>query len=135
MPDFDFGHGTGKYKDSNKSNQHVNINYNPYESQSRVSNTMISTFKLGYSDEEAKAAPQFDRKLCCKVNNEIKNEPQTVIGIGKHGYMKDSACHKRGRTSHYSNERTFGSQVRYLPGSIRDEEDIVIPVPVIRIRK
>ena len=46
--------------------------------------------------------------------------------------MKDSAIHKRGRNSKYSNERTYGSQVRYLPGSIVDQVDINIPKPVIK---
>jgi len=98
-----------------------------------VSKTMKSTFKLGYSEEEAKAAPAFDRKLTCKVNIETKHEPQNVIGISKFGYVKDASYHKRGRSSHNSNNRTFGSQVRYLPGSITDEIDIVIPVPTIKI--
>ena len=108
----------------------------PYSKPVReVSKTLMSTFKLGYTEEEAKAAPQFDRKLTCKVGIETKREPCDVIGISKVGYMKDPASHKRGRSSHYSNERTFGSQVRYLPGSIRDEIDVDIPVPVIKIGK
>jgi hypothetical protein len=89
-----------------------------------LSKTFTSTFKLGYSDEEAKQAPQFERKLTCKVGIETKHEPQAVLGISSIGFVKDAQVHKRGRSSHYSNDRTYGSQIRYLPGSIRDDDEI-----------
>jgi hypothetical protein len=96
---------------------------------------MLSNFKIGYSMEEARAAPQFDRKLTCKVGIETKHEPVAVLGISKVGFIKDAVANRRGRQSHYSNDMTYGSQVRYLPGSKKDAEEVVIPISSIRIGK
>lgn len=49
--------------------------------------------------------------------------------------MKDHSVHRRGRRSEYSNKLTYGSQVRYLPGSVKDEGEIVVPTASIRISK
>lgn len=73
--------------------------------------------------------------MTCKVNIETKREPRTVLGVSKVAYMNDASWHKRGRTSNYSNERTYGSNVRYLPGSKVDANDIYIHNPSIKISK
>jgi hypothetical protein len=100
-----------------------------------LSKTFTSTFKLGYSEEEARAAPQFDCKLIGKFNIETKHEPRTVLGISKFCFINDSKFHKRGRASNYSNERTYGSNIRYLPGSKIDDNDIYIPSTSIKLSK
>jgi hypothetical protein len=85
--------------------------------------------------EEAQAAPQFDIKLSCKIDIETKHEPVAVLGISKVGFIKNVVANRRGRQSHYSNDMTYGSQVRYLPGSKKEVEEVVIPISSIRISK
>jgi hypothetical protein len=70
-----------------------------------------------------------------KFNIETKHEPRNVLGISKFCFITDSKHHKRGRASNYSNERTYGSNVRYLPGSKIDDNDIYIPSASIKISK
>ena len=70
-----------------------------------------------------------------RKDTEPKYEKVNLIGTCEFGYMKDSATHSRGRDSTKSNQRTYGSQVRYLPGSIRDESETFVPKSSIKLHK
>ena len=62
-----------------------------------------------------------------------KQERGCMIGISKVGFIKDAAKEHRKRDSTYSNDRTYGSQVRYLPGSKKDANDIFNAQPTIKV--
>jgi len=130
---------SSKQEQSHKSTQKLENNSKIHKSHSKpkqkrkLSKTFTSTFKFNYSEEELKANPLFERNLSWKVNIETKHPETYMIGVSKNVYLKDSAVHKRGRSSEQSNKRTFGSQVRYLPGSITDKNDIVVPTACIKI--
>ena len=102
-------------------------------------NTMTN-FQFRYTDLEIpkdvwtpNPSESKEKKLSIVEINKNKHDDWSYIGNGDFAYMKDSAVHKRGRNSNYSNERTYGSQVRYLPGSVVDQVDIIVPKPVIKL--
>lgn len=106
-----------------------------HQRQTHRVNKSTDTFKFAYTDEEIRSANQSIRRLAGKVHLAAKHEPESYIGISKVGYIRDPTVHKRGRSSELSNERTYGSQVRYLPGSIQDEHERVLPKPIIKFGK